>query len=493
MVHHNVEPLLMSSATSQPVSERARTKIVATVGPACSTEEKIGELIAAGVDVFRMNMAHGDRQQHDQIVANIRAAASRQERPIGILVDLAGPKIRLGTLVEDPLECVMGARLDFVAGTESKQPDELTTNYDRLLDELSVGDRVLLADGTIGLRVTATSPDRVQCEVVGPGPLRSRQGVNLPGVKLSLPSITERDRQNAAWAAEQNVDFVSLSFVRSPDEIIELKSMLRDLGSEAITIAKIEKPEALDCLDEIVHASGGIMVARGDLGVEIDIERTPVEQKRIIDCCTTHRRPVIVATQMLDSMQESRRPTRAEASDVANAILDGADACMLSGETAIGKYPTESVAVMNRIMLVTEQRLAHMPPPNREQLPLKSDVHPVTEAVVYGAAKIADRLKAKVVVIQTHSGRTALTKAKQRDSIVTIAVSDREQTLRQMSLFWGIEPVVGAPVGGSELREFVDQWGLENNVLQSGDLVVLMASGDFHSGAHNQILVHEVS
>ncbi len=476
---------------NQPIDERARTKIVATVGPACSTEEKLGQLIAAGVDVFRMNTAHGDQASHEKMLAKIRSAASQQERPIGILVDLAGPKIRLGTLVEDPLDCPAGAEFHFVPGTESTQPNELTSNYDKLLEELSEGDRVLLADGTVGMRVKKKSPDRVTCEVYAPGILRSRQGVNLPGVKLSVPSITPQDHEWAVWAAKNRADFVSLSFVREAKEIRQLKVMLRELGSRAMTIAKIEKPEALECLDEIVNASDGIMVARGDLGVEIDIERTPVEQKRIIDTCTRYRRPVIVATQMLDSMQVSRRPTRAEASDVANAILDGADACMLSGETAIGDFPTESVDMMNRIMLATEQHLARQPRPMLDQSHV--GVHPVTEAVVHGAGKIAERLGAKAVAIQTRSGRTALAKSKQRDLIPSIAVSEKEQTLRQMALFWGIEPVAGAPVDSSSLRQFIDEWGKEQGLLKTADLVVLMASGDFRAEAHNRILVHEVS
>lgn len=476
---------------SQPVAQRARTKIVATVGPACSSRDQLGELIGAGVDVFRLNMAHGTIATHEEVLANIRWAASQQDRPIGVLVDLSGPKIRLGQLLEDPLDCPFDAEFHFVPGTESKAANELTSNYKELLTELSVDDRVLLADGTVGMRVVAKETNRVTCKVYAPGILRSRQGVNLPGVKLSVPSITESDHKNAVWAAKANVDFVSLSFVRSPDEVRKLKVLLRELGSHAMAIAKIEKPEALECLDEIVKESDGIMVARGDLGVEIDIEETPVQQKRIIDVCTKYRRPVIVATQMLDSMQQSRRPTRAEASDVANAILDGADACMLSGETAIGDYPRETVDMMNRIMLATERLLAERDPPT--QPTGKADVHPVTEAVVFGAAGIAERLKAKMVVIQTRSGRTALTKSKQRNSIMTISVSDKEQTLRQMTLFWGIEPVAGAPADDSALRQFVDDWGKSQGVLATGDLAVMLASGEFQRGAHNRVVVHEVS
>lgn len=481
-----------TSSASQPVQQRARTKIVATVGPACSSVEKLGELLLAGVDVFRINTAHGSPQQHDQTLANIREAARQQERPIGILVDLAGPKIRLGQLVIDPLDCPMDAEFDFVAGENSQNPAELTTNYPKLIDELQPDDRVLLADGTVGMRVISKTANRAKCRVFAPGILRSRQGVNLPGVKLSVPSITDADRRHAKWAAENDADFVSLSFVRSPQDVVELKNMLDELGSNAMTIAKIEKPEALDCLEAIVRESGGIMVARGDLGVEIDIEETPVQQKRIIDTCTRLQRPVIVATQMLDSMQSSRRPTRAEASDVANAILDGADACMLSGETAIGDYPTASVETMNRIMLATERlltsKLARIIEPEKDL----ATVNPVTEAVVLGAAKIAERLDAKIVAIQTQSGRTALAKSKQRDTIRTIAVSHEDRVLRQMALFWGIEPVDGAPQGAAALGQFINQWGRDNGILQTGDYVVLMASADLPVGAHNGVVVHQV-
>ena len=439
-------------------------------------------------------MAHGSLQQHEAVLENIRGAAEQQDRPIGVLADLSGPKIRLGTLVGDTLDCLAGADITFVPGDTSKRPNQLTTNYDLLIDELSAGDRVLLADGTVEMLVVGKTQDSVQCKVVMPGILRSRQGVNLPGVKLSVPAITERDREHAVWAAKQAVDFVGLSFVRAAAEVFELKEMLRELGSHAQTIAKIEKPEALLCLEEIVSAADGVMVARGDLGVEIDVAETPVAQKRIIDTCTRFRRPVIVATQMLDSMQHVRRPTRAEVSDVANAILDGADACMLSGETAIGKYPRESVEMMNRIMLSTEKNLTVRPAPQIGPAESgSSGIHRITESVVYGAARIAERLDAKVVVIATRSGRTALVKSKQRDFISTISVSNQEETLRKMSLLWGVEPIRGAPSDVPALREFIDDWGRQHEALSKGDLVVLLASGDFCTDAHNQVLVHEVS
>ena len=476
---------------SQPVDQRARTKIVATVGPACQTVDQLAELLLAGVDVFRINTAHGNTQQHDQTLANIRETSQRQDRPVAILVDLAGPKIRLGQLPTDPLDCPLDAEFYFVRGEQSAYPNELTTNYPRLIDELDPENRVLLADGTVGMQVVEKASDRVRCRVFAPGILRSRQGVNLPRVKLSVPSITDADRMHAKWAAVNDADFVSLSFVRAAQDVVDLKQMLNDFGSHAMTIAKIEKPEALDCLDDIVREADGIMVARGDLGVEIEIEETPVQQKRIIEACTRFQRPVIVATQMLDSMQSARRPTRAEVSDVANAILDGADACMLSGETAIGNYPTASVDTMNRIMLATERLLldrdAHFSDPDCRT------VNPVTEAVVHGASDIARNLNAPLVAIQTKSGRTALAKSKRRSRIKTIAVSSDKRVLRQMALFWGIEPVDGAPQGSAELGQFISQWGKDNNVLKSGDFVVLMASADLPIGAHNGVVVHQVS
>jgi pyruvate kinase len=260
----------------------------------------------------------------------------------------------------------------------------------------------------------------VLVKVIEPGLVRSRQGVNLPGVTLSVSALTAEDRDNAIWAANSEVDFVGLSFVRKPDEVEELKELIAAQDSQAMVIAKIEKREALENLDEIVRVADAIMVARGDLGVEIDFAETPMAQKRIISCCQLNSRPVIVATQMLDSMHHSSRPTRAEVSDVANAILDGADACMLSGETAIGEFPVESVCVMNRIMLNTEEALPDQPPSIAPQF--AEGVHPVTAAVVYGAARIADRLDARLVVVATRSGNTARIKAKQRDFIPTVGI-----------------------------------------------------------------------
>lgn len=479
-------------ANVEPLHTRARTKIVATVGPACRTVDKLVELLHAGADVFRVNMAHGTREEHERFVADIREAERRVGRPVAILVDLAGPKMRLGKLVEDPLECVTGEEFTFVRGEESPTRQELTCNYPLLVDELKVGDMIMLADGTVSMRVEAKYAHSVRCRVVQGGEIRSRQGVNLPGAALSVPSMTEEDTSNALWAAKSAIDFVSLSFVRSPNEIHALKTLLRASGSQAQVVAKIEKLEALQHLEEIVAATDAVMVARGDLGVEIDVAETPVAQKRIIATCQRLSKPVIVATQMLDSMHHSRRPTRAEATDVANAILDGADACMLSGETAIGEFPREAVEMMTRIMISTESMLRDAVPSATSETPV-SGVHVITAAVVRGAAAIAHQVQARLVVISTRSGGTARVKAKQRDFIRTLGVSDSEATLRRMCLLWGITPLKDAPVNdGPELRKFIDRWGLADGSLQVGDRVIFITGTDFVSRAHNLLIVHEV-
>ena len=351
----------------------------------------------------------------------------------------------------------------------------------------------MLADGTVSLQVVEKDESSARCVVTGAGFVRSRQGVNLPGVALTAPALTEADISNAKWAAEAGADFISLSFVRSPVEVRQLKELVRSHGSRALVIAKIEKGEALEQLEEIVLAAGGVMVARGDLGVEIDLAETPVVQKRIIEVCQRLAKPVIVATQMLDSMQDSPRPTRAEVSDIANAILDGADACMLSGETAIGKYPRESVDVMHRVMLSTERTLART---SNAQVPIAalSGVHPITAATVFGATEIASRVNAKLIVIASNGGQTARVKAKYRSAIPVVGVSDNDSTLRRMTLFWGIVPLPGAPVAdGPKLRQFIDNWGRAEGILAIGDRVVYVTGSDVIANAHNVVVVQEVA
>ena len=487
-----------------------RTKIVATVGPVSRAEEALHGLVAAGVDVFRLNMAHGSIAEHQETLDRVRRVSDAAGRPVGVLVDLAGPKIRLGELPGGAVECVEGTEITFVPGATAGL-GEFTTTYEPLVSELAVGDAVMLADGTVSLVVEERRADRARCRVVQGGTVRSRQGVNLPGVKLSVAAMSAADWQHAEWAAAAGADFVSLSFVRSAVEVKLLKELLRTRGSKARVVAKIEKREALDNLDSIVEAADVVMVARGDLGVEIDVAGMPMVQKQIIRACQRYQKPVIVATQMLDSMQHSRRPTRAETTDVANAILDGADACMLSGETAIGDHPRLVVEMMRRIASATEKQYLQdrrqfledslgrgraavpagefLPPPEF----LVDGLHPITQAVVDGASRIAAELDAKLVVVASKSGVTAIARSKRRGAVPTVGVSDDPATLRQMSLYWGVTPL--AAVEGSDINrllEHVTAWGLREGRLQRGDRILLVAGIGFGTGGHNMALVHEV-
>jgi pyruvate kinase len=451
------------------------------------------ELIEAGVDVFRVNTAHGGRDEHQRRVDDIREASRTAGRVTGILVDLAGPKIRLGELPGGELECVTDDRLRFVRGDQPAASGELTSTYDLLIDELQVGDRVVLADGTVSLRVEETDGQSATCVVVQGGVVRSRQGVNLPGVTLSAPALGPQDRDAAVWAAQAGADFVGLSFVRSADEVRQLKSLLGTEHSAPHVIAKIEKPEALQNLDEIVRAADGVMVARGDLGVETDIARVPVVQKEIIDVCCRNLKPVIIATQMLDSMQRSRLPTRAEATDVANAILDGADACMLSGETAIGQYPCEAVETMHRIALATE-------PFYREHAAARlldrcePETNQITDATTFAAGQLAEELDAQMLVVASASGNTALSVSKNRYFVPTLGVSDSESSLRRMSLYWGVIPLHGAPTHDSHrLLQYVIEQGRAAGLLSLGDRIVLVAGTGIAASRHNMIVVHELT
>lgn len=498
--------------SAPPQSDIVRTKIVATLGPASRAEDAIRGLVDAGVDVFRLNMAHGSIEEHAESLARIRRVSETLARPVGVLADLAGPKIRLGELPGGAIDLAEGEHVTFVRGGESGGPREFTVTYEPLVDELSPGDSVMLADGTISLVVTERNRHHVRCRVVQGGTVRSRQGVNLPGVRLSVAAMSPADWQHAEWAAAAGIDFVSLSFVRSAVEVKLLKELLRTRGSPAKVVAKIEKREAIDNLESIVEAADAVMVARGDLGVETDVASMPMVQKRIIRACQRYQKPVIVATQMLDSMQHARRPTRAEATDVANAILDGADACMLSGETAIGEHPRLVVEMMRRIARETERQYladrwrylegrfmaakGSAGVPVQEFLPapefLVEGLHPITQAVVDGASRIAGELDAKLFVVASKSGLTAIARSKRRGAVPTVGLSDNPATLRQMALYWGVTPLAGAAGDTAALLEYVCSWGLREGRLERGDRILLVAGSGFGTDGHNMALVHEV-
>jgi pyruvate kinase len=482
----------MPDLAMPPGQRPSQTKIVATIGPASDGVDSLVELIRAGVDVFRINTAHGKREEHDARLADVREASDKVGRPIGVLVDLAGPKMRLGELPGGQIRCAIGDQLRFVRGDTVRNPGDVTTTYEPLIDELSPGDRIMLADGTVSLIVEYKGSDEAVCRVVQPGTVRSRQGVNLPGVKLSVPALADADRDNAAWATRNGIDFLGLSFVRSPDDVVDLKSLIAAEGGATQVIAKIEKPEALEQLEEIVAVADGIMVARGDLGVEIDIAQMAVAQKRIVGICNKWRKPVIVATQMLDSMTHSRLPTRAEATDVANAILDGADACMLSGETAIGEHPVEVVKMMHRIAIATEPYYRQRPPLPEPDLKTGA-VDDVTEATVYAAGRIAAQLDAKMVICASTEGETARTLSKNRNFVPTVGVSDSEATLRRMCLYWGVIPLRNVPTGDAKmLLDYVIARARDISYVEPGDRVVLITGTRLIDRGLNAILVHEV-
>lgn len=476
-----------------PSLRPSQTKIVATVGPACNTVEKLIELITVGVDIFRVNTAHGTREEHQATIDAIREASKKLGWPIGILVDLAGPKIRLGDLQNDQLQMNTGEKVRFVRGKKSNSPTDLTTTYENLVGELTPGNRIVLADGIVSLKVESVDADSATCEIMQSGLVRSHQGVNLPGVKLSVSSMNDKDHDNAIWAARQGIDFIGLSFVRTAADIRHLRAIIDGEHAESQIVAKLEKPEAIENLEEIIKTTDCVMVARGDLGVEIDIAEVPVVQKRIIEMCHQYQRPVITATQMLDSMQHSRIPTRAEVTDVANAILDGTDACMLSGETAIGKYPRESVEMMHRVALATEPLYRKKESPPMPDLNGADFFSPITLAITYSAGRLAEKLDAQMMIAHSESGQTALRVSKNRNFVPTIGVSNSEATLRRMCLYWGIIPLAGpADDDPRTLMEHVTKLARETGYVETGDRVVLVGGTGISSSRHNMLVVHEI-
>lgn len=474
-----------------------KTKIISTVGPASSSLETLTELVLAGTDVFRLNFAHGTHDWLSGVVKTIRKVSHDIDRPIGILGDLAGPKIRLEELPDGVIHCAAGEKFEFVRTADPAHPRRLTCTYGKLVDELELNDHVLLADGTVSMRVAEkhAAEGRVVCVVEQSGDIRSRQGLNLPGVALSTPSLTEKDRADLVWAIANGIDFIGLSFVRSANDIKHLRQAIVDLkpAFQPQIVAKIEKMEAVSQLEQILDVTDVVMVARGDLGVEVDLALVPIFQKRIIRLCNLHRIPVITATQMLDSMTHNSRPTRAEAADVANAVLDGTDAIMLSGETAAGEYPAEAVATMSRIAHEAE-RILH---PHRQvdsHSQPRSRALAVTEAVTLGAARAADHLAADLVVVATRGGKTAMAISRQRSHTPILGISDSPETTRRMCLYWGVTPMqsdkVDAPV--QDLLKFVVDWCRRQNILHSGSKLVLVASSNWSAEGHDLMLVHAI-
>ncbi len=455
---------------SRPI--RRKTKIVCTIGPASDSPEKLKALIEAGMDVARLNFSHGDHATHRQTLRNIRRLSSELGKQIGILQDLGGPKIRLGRLPVKERELETGKMVSLISA-QASDSDAIPVNYPHLMEDVRSGDRILLADGTVELLVVGKGSQHIDCQVLVGGSIQSHKGVNLPLSDLRIPAFTDKDRRDLALGIEQQVDFVGLSFVRKAADVDPVLAVLASVEPRPMVIAKIEKPQAVERLEEILAKVDGVMVARGDLGVEMPLEDVPMIQKRIIKASRDAGKPVITATQMLRSMMENPRPTRAEAADVANAVLDGTDAVMLSDETAIGSYPVEAVRILNRVALATEPYLGETASADGTIPKLL----PKTAAAIGRAAcRLALDLDAAAIVATTSSGSTARLVARFRPPCPVAGLTANPATQRQLSLSWGVIPIK------IEILEDTDQmfakaksWVLEHELARPGDMLVITA------------------
>jgi len=445
-------------------------KIVCTLGPASNSSEMIVRLMHAGMDVARLNFSHGTHEDHARTIKRVREASARLSKPIGILADLQGPKIRTGALKgQQPVQLVKGQRFTISIRPVEGTSEGVSTTYTRMARDVSRGDRILLGDGLIELQVISTTSTQVNCKVVNGGLLGEHKGINLPGVRLRIPAVTPKDHEDLVFALEQGANFVAVSFVRSAKDVLQAKKAILRAKHDVPVIAKLEKPEAIDNLDEILLVSDGVMVARGDLGVEMSPEKVPVVQKQIIAKACEARRPVITATQMLESMTQNPRPTRAETSDVANAVFDGSDALMLSAETASGCYPLEAVQMMDRIIREAEANNPHVLRP----IPAQFNIAETASELICHAS---EELHMKVIAVFTETGSTARLVSKHRPRRPIIAFSTIQETRRRLSLNWGVFPRTIAKVQDiEELVQVAEKRLLEEHLVQPGDVVGIVA------------------
>ena len=465
-----------------------RAKIVATFGPAVADYEMARAIIEAGVDIGRLNLSHGSHAVHEAVYATIRKAATDLNKPVGILVDLQGPKIRLGKFAEDKVFLANGATFKITIDDILGDVNICSTTYKGLVGDVKPGDELLIDDGRIGLRATAVDATTVTCIVEVGGQVSNNKGINLPGVAVNVPALSEKDEDDLRWALKLGADMIALSFVRNAKDIVRVHEIMAEEGTFLPVIAKIEKPQAVAALEEIIDAFDGVMVARGDLGVELPLEQVPLVQKRAVELARRWAKPVIVATQMLESMITASRPTRAETSDVANAVLDGADALMLSGETSIGEFPLETVKVMAKIIESTEENgLERIP-----QLGTKPHTH--SGAVVRAAMDIAELLGSKYVCVFTESGDTLKRVSRLRSRIPILAFTPNEEVRRQMSLVWGATTFKADPVKHTDdMIKQVDEIVLASGKCRVGDEVVIVAgSPPGIPGSTNSLRVHRV-
>ncbi len=469
-----------------------QTKIVATLGPASDSEHMIGTLLDAGVDIFRLNFSHGTLEQHARTYERVRKVCRDHGSTAAVMGDLCGPKIRVDPVEDEGFEISKGDRIEIVADHLVGTAERISTNRPELIHEVGPGHRILIDDGLIQLRVAEAREDRLICQCEVGGMIRTRKGLNMPDSDLGMSALTEKDREDLAWALGNGLDYIALSFVRSPDDLKELRELMPLRDSDCPIVAKIETVQAIEHLDAIIEQSDVILVARGDLGVEMDLAQVPILQKRIVQACQNAAKPVIVATQMLQSMVSSPTATRAEVSDVANAILDRADCVMLSAETSVGNYPVESVTMLNRIAKHTEAYLRSRQESARVD-PGRT-LRRVTTAVAHGASLLARELGAKLVAVWTETGNTARLLSKTRLSVPVAGLSPDERVCRRMSMFYGVIPLQMEQEGQiTAMLAGLDGALTSRGLAEAGELIVVVAGTRLEQeGATNALLMHLV-
>lgn len=465
----------MSIKIDIPHLSSRKTKIIATLGPASDSPEMVADLVKAGVNMFRLNMSHGDYDGHRTAIRRIRQAAAEHHEPIAILADLCGPKIRTGRFKDGSIALKSGGNVTVTTRAVVGDDSCIPCQYAALCDDVKGGDRILLDDGKLELRVIGVEDHDIACRVVYGGDLKDHKGINLPGVTVSSPSLTEKDRADALFALDLGVDYLALSFVRKAEDIVSLRRLIAANGSDAHIIAKIEKPEALINGQEIIQASDGIMIARGDLGVELSPEDVPIAQHQLIRRAKALNKPVIVATQMLESMVENSRPTRAEVTDVSNAVYSATDAVMLSGETATGRYPVETVALMSRIIKQTEAfmrdehafgKLIHR---DDEVRPL-----PFGDAFADATAQLCSDLGAKAIIGITNTGMSVVTLSSARPAAPLIAISSSHHVCQRMNLYWGVIPVFSDEAGHANPNSLARLVAVKTGLAKAGDNILVV-------------------
>ena len=472
--------------------KKRRAKIICTIGPSSNDEEMLGALMRAGMDVARLNFSHGTHEKHAANIRRIREIAESEDRTICILQDLQGPKIRTGLLRDHKPVTLKGGSVVRITTRDIEGTEELiSTTFHDLPKEIHPGGRILLCDGLIELKVIAVSGEEIECTVVNGGVLGEHQGINLPGAALSIPALTAKDREDLEFGLKHGVDAVALSFVRSAEDIREVKTIIRDHKSSVPVIAKLEKPQALEHLEEILDVADGVMVARGDLGVEMPPEQVPVIQKHVIQRAAEWRKPVIIATQMLESMIENPRPTRAEASDVANAIFDGTDAVMLSGETASGRYPREAVAMMVRIVVQAEASMAEMEAPKRRR---DARALSIAETICESVAHAAEDLHMEAIASFTDTGTTVRLISKYRPKAAIFGFSHSASVCNRMNLLWGVYPLQNPPAQTVEaMVNAAEQSLVKRGLLKTGDVVGVVGGTKMSTGSTNFMRLHVIA